>query len=196
MGSQLLTVIAGALKRAPGALTTKLHRENGGPQCLTGAKTESFIQVETEEQLKGVRNLLLQDDGQFTFNKLVPQPEILKRTVAPANRIGKKGLYMYDDEGNMCQATPEEQEELKKIGFPSWYDWNLEKWGTQWEPVQTGILHEDECSIEVIFETPWSPPEPFYFKLQEYLGSLQSDECSMTWFYHVPEELMAGYLPY
>lgn len=53
-----------------------------------------------------------------------------------------------------------------------WYDWQCEEWGTKWNASDTCIDNDDELDdmddedeVVVRFNTAWSDPEPWYFKL-------------------------------
>jgi hypothetical protein len=65
-----------------------------------------------------------------------------------------------------------QQEELNlaKHGFKSWYDWCVENWGTKWDAsAQIYVATKESEWIEVDFETAWGPPIGFYKHL-EFIG--------------------------
>jgi hypothetical protein len=47
----------------------------------------------------------------------------------------------------------------KKYGLNNWYDWRCKNWGVKWNACDT-IVHNDDESITIEFQTPWSPPLP------------------------------------
>lgn len=49
-----------------------------------------------------------------------------------------------------------------KYGFPSWYGWSVENWGTKWNAMDTSFLKE-----ELFFLTAWETPLPVFKKMVE-----------------------------
>ena len=49
-----------------------------------------------------------------------------------------------------------------KYGFPSWYGWSVENWGTKWNAMDTTFLKE-----ELLFLTAWETPLPIFKKMVE-----------------------------
>ena len=48
---------------------------------------------------------------------------------------------------------------VEKYGYPSWYDWRIEKWGTKWDVRDIeGDSVADGSLIQIQFDTAWSPP--------------------------------------
>jgi hypothetical protein len=43
-------------------------------------------------------------------------------------------------------------------GTNRWYDWRCANWGTKWNPTVDSILQLDDCTVQVAFDTAWSPP--------------------------------------
>lgn len=50
---------------------------------------------------------------------------------------------------------------ILRYGFPTWYGWSCENWGTKWNASNTTIISDDEIE----FETAWANPEPVIRKL-------------------------------
>jgi hypothetical protein len=91
------------------------------------------------------------------------------------------------------KCTLDEQEKLKKevkeihakaceyqrktYGVVGWYDWSVQNWGTKWdtdlcsihtlEAQLDGHKDDDEISINLVFDTAWSPPVVFLAKVVE-----------------------------
>lgn len=61
-----------------------------------------------------------------------------------------------------------------KYGYPTWYDWCTNNWGTKWNAMDTHIVSNDEIN----FLTAWTPPDPIYLKLSEMYPY---DEIHVTW---------------
>lgn len=49
----------------------------------------------------------------------------------------------------------------KKFSFPSWYAWNVANWGTKWDCKDASIVCETSGMVTFIFDTAWSPPNPW-----------------------------------
>lgn len=45
-----------------------------------------------------------------------------------------------------------------------WYQWRLDNWGTKWEPMWSALMNDpdDDCYLEIDFDTAWAPPVPFF----------------------------------
>lgn len=74
----------------------------------------------------------------------------------------------------VSKMTSEEKDELYKkgeiyvsniinYGFPTWYEWCIENWGTKWNAYDTERIGDDT----VIFKTAWSNPEPIMINLSK-----------------------------
>lgn len=98
-----------------------------------------------------------------TMQTLLPCPADLKNTVS--GFLGK---------GTSEQAALEKQQESnrEKHGFADWYEWQIARWGTKWDfgrgKDEDAMKPAKDGSVQVNFETAWSPPIQFY----EHLESL------------------------
>jgi hypothetical protein len=43
-----------------------------------------------------------------------------------------------------------------------WYSWNVENWGTKWEVTYVHFERVDDNTLQLSFDTAWSPPTSFY----------------------------------
>ena len=43
-----------------------------------------------------------------------------------------------------------------------WYNWNVENWGTKWEVTYVHFARVDDNTLQLTFDTAWSPPVSFY----------------------------------
>ena len=82
------------------------------------------------------------DEGHFTFEKIVPMPKDIYR--------GDLG-----------------EEERAKYGANNWYDWSCKHWGTKWDACET---HTQDRTVE--FETAWSCPVPVLRELAKQVGGI------------------------
>lgn len=58
---------------------------------------------------------------------------------------------------------------IEKFGYPDWYQWRVEKWGTKWPEsdlyFNTPILSRGRIEIDFDFSTAWSPPIEAFEKI-------------------------------
>lgn len=123
-----------------------------------------------KNQMKAVLDFIKGENGVIDFNKIIPMPEILRNTVSGACTIdGQQVNSWYEDtsianweERSKTQRlfTDEENAELEKVGYTSWYDWCCDKWGTKWNACDPDIEAEYDDWVEIRFDTAWSPPAP------------------------------------
>ena len=72
-------------------------------------------------------------------------------------------------EEEQATRTVKQKAMIKKYGYPSWYDWRIEKWGTKWDVREFGFENFDTADhkLDINFETAWSPPLAIYEALKE-----------------------------
>lgn len=57
---------------------------------------------------------------------------------------------------------------IKDYGFPNWYDWRIENWGTKWNvDDEVSVIDIDEDNYEIRFDTAWSLPYGIMLKFSE-----------------------------
>ncbi|NBO58578.1 MAG: hypothetical protein EBU73_06530 [Chitinophagia bacterium] len=85
-------------------------------------------------------------------------------------------LYPTPDElmlGNVPFIPNEQMKENgKKLGFESWYDWRIAKWGCKWPESSLELGQEyrtfgNYAEIAFNFETPWGPPIDAFNKISK-----------------------------
>lgn len=54
-----------------------------------------------------------------------------------------------------------------KYGYESWYDWQIANWGTKWDLCEADANRTSDNSVDLSFESAWSPPVAAYRKLEE-----------------------------
>ena len=86
-------------------------------------------------------------EGDIYFGILIPQPRGMFQG-ATNNKIQKRNA---------------------RFGIEDWLDWNVENWGTKWNPNpdETTLEWLDDTTAELCFPTAWSLPEPWLKKLAE-----------------------------
>ncbi|TPL94757.1 hypothetical protein [Mesorhizobium sp. B2-3-10] len=89
------------------------------------------------------------------FQQTLPMPAILEGISAPP-----------PSDPTSEQKTRIDQA-IAETGHSNWYDWHCEKWGTKWDACELQVNEADEDSIDVYFETAWSPPEAWLVAMRE-----------------------------
>ena len=79
--------------------------------------------------------------SEFDFNKIIPQPSNVY-----------KGSFGFG----------EHEDEIRKKGMVTWYDFNLRNWGTKWNSYNVIVYDKT-----VEFDTAWSMPHPVFLSLSE-----------------------------
>lgn len=103
------------------------------------------IRHKDAQVIADLHETICNDDDSGLFQHIKPMPENIFR-----------GLL-----GN------EEREECERKGIPNWYDWCCENWGTKWEACHLIEYQEDAHTLQLSFDTAWSPPDPIFQALTE-----------------------------
>lgn len=95
------------------------------------------------------------DKGQF-LNEFIPVPQALRDTIAG-----------YPPESEREAHEAQQRDNLANHGYKDWYEFCLAEWGTKWDVGgdDARIRRVDANTIEVSFESAWSPPVDAYAKL-------------------------------
>ena len=70
-----------------------------------------------------------------------------------------------------------------------WYNWRIHNWDTKWDAYDVVVTDDDPESVEIEFNTAWSPPEAICNQIRE-----DYPDVSVSWFYDEPGCEIAGYL--
>jgi Ferredoxin-like domain in Api92-like protein len=77
-----------------------------------------------------------------------------------------------DDYAARVKAQEEHNEE--EYGYKSWYEWQIDNWGTKWDIAEIWDDMEapdsDSTMIGISFDTAWSPPIEFYRSMTDGFG--------------------------
>ena len=118
------------------------------------------------------------------FNALIPSP---KWSETP-NEDGELPVLEEhkDSDGKVLFTT----HKFPKSGKTDdrWYDWQIQNWGTKWEPADISVEQCEE-ELELTFNTAWSPPEDICRAIRN-----KYPDISVSWFYDEPGCEIAGYL--
>lgn len=86
------------------------------------------------------------------FNEFLPCPEELREEVETGDN--------YVERRDALIARNQE-----KYGYPSWYEWSIDNWGTKWDTEieeDSYSLSEDGKTVSMSFDTAWGPPCEWY----------------------------------
>ena len=118
------------------------------------------------------------------FNALIPSP---KWSETP-NEDGALPVIEEhkDSDGKVLFTT----HKFPKSGKTDdrWYDWQVQNWGTKWEPADISVEQCDE-ELEITFNTAWSPPEDICRAIRN-----KYPDVTVSWFFDEPGMEVAGYL--
>ena len=91
----------------------------------------NVVKIESDDNAKQARIMLwlLNYQGVFDFNRIIPMPKILRNTRSPN-----------DNNAEQC---------IKLTGCSDWYSWSNTYWGTKWNAYNQDVYHN-----EIIFQ-PW-----------------------------------------
>lgn len=109
-------------------------------------------------------------------------PEMIARAVAaaedgklcetfvpcPAELLDTDSSWSSDDK-TQAELEKRQADNVDKYGYPTWYEWSIDNWGTKWDPDVHAVAREDANTASFAFDSAWSPPVEFYQKL-EVLG--------------------------
>ena len=91
------------------------------------------------------------------FSELIPCPQELTDTVS-----GSMG------EDKRAEHEAQQAANVEKYGYPNWYDFCVNEWGTKWDVGADGNPAQDiPGGLMLGFDSAWSPPIGAYEKLTE-----------------------------
>ena len=91
------------------------------------------------------------------FSELIPCPQELTDTVS-----GSMG------EDKRAEHEAQQAANVEKYGYPNWYDFCVNEWGTKWDVGADGNPAQDiPGGLLLGFDSAWSPPIGAYEKLTE-----------------------------
>ena len=131
-------------------------------------------------------------EDESTFGQIIPEPDWPNIPLSKAdaqgmfNKRGEVGELPVADEHNFGRTYTFKS---SNRGDDRWYDWRVYNWDTKWDAYDVVVTDDDPESLEVEFNTAWSPPEAVCHALRE-----QYPDVSVSWFYDAPGCEIAGYL--
>lgn len=170
-------------------------------------KCKLVICTDCYDDTEKIRNLIKGDNGSaFDFNKIIEMPKSLmieesSKSMDAArfvNLVSEKcaNIELSDDDKKFIEQTKEQycadadkakefielglqvNNNIKEYGYPSWYRWSIDNWGTKWnacEPFWT-------CENILEFQTAWSFPMPVIKRLAQMIAE-QLPDTPFEFFY-------------
>ena len=139
--------------------------------------TSNRITIEGEPQdIHDFLDAVRSQEQLFDFHKIIPMPELLRKTGVGYTAIGGKtarSWYVVREATpgapeEIRAFTPEEKAALRDIGYFNWYDWSVVNWGTKWHAFHSRIDGGDSIErghVEITFDTAWEAPIPIFRKI-------------------------------
>ena len=142
------------------------------------------ITVYGNEQTDKIKEVEKIFESKTPFNDIFPMPD-WKNTPNEKGQLPVLEQHKHPETGKVVWETynfPDGQNDDR------WYHWCIDNWGTKWEADVTGFEVQDYDTLEIEFQTAWSPPEGVVRKLRE-----KFPELSFQCFYDEPGAEIAGY---
>jgi hypothetical protein len=92
------------------------------------------------------------------FDYIVPVPKELVETESAS--YGK-------NDPRQIELEKRQSEMKEKYGYPTWYEYCCDKWGTKWEADEMTIEEVGTHKIKIWFVSAWSPPREIFEKMIE-----------------------------
>ena len=127
------------------------------------------------------------------FTQIIPEPDwhntpLMSSDVKeysfsePRGQVGELPQYVEDPWRRLVFKSTGKQDDR-------WYDWRIQNWDTKWDAYDVVVTDDDPESVEIEFNTAWSPPEAICHQIRE-----DYPDVSVSWFYDEPGCEIAGYL--
>ena len=133
-------------------------------------------------------NVLLNAEGNLDFNLVIPNPAGLditegglRRRAVTTAEAGLRGEERYETADDLADLGEENLPNAERYGWPSWYCWANENWGTILNACDTRGERYGRYAV-VSFRTAWSEPDRLMLSDLAYM-------CSMpVWYEYAYEE--------
>ena len=90
---------------------------------------------------ENVVNSLLNDDNNVDFNNVIRIPEQLDIGEIPIGEIPIEPQSIRD-------------KNKAEVGYPSWYEWRHDNWGSIWNATNTEIVDANIVKFDTVFKPP------------------------------------------
>lgn len=141
----------------------------------------------SDEQWTQLREAVKSDESVFSFNSIIPRPQGLDVDDSGRGKNGERYYRQFLDETEgltdsdsiyairdrikaECDADSRADWELGRqyvkneilYGFPTWYGWSNQCWGTKWDACDAEVDNEKQ---EFVFDTAYGAPLPVVCEL-------------------------------
>ena len=130
-------------------------------------------------------------EDEHCFGQIIPEPDWANTPLLTSdNHYGSK----YGNDGELPILQTDSYGQCLRfhstgIADQRWYDWRVQNWDTKWDCYDVVVTDDAPESVEIEFNTAWSPPEAICSAIRE-----QYPDVSVSWFYDEPGCEIAGYL--
>jgi hypothetical protein len=127
--------------------------------------------VSTTLTVKGSKEEVKRFIDGVTDNKIlesyVPCPKELTETVSG----------FFTDEEKAEELRKKSEANIAKYGYPNWYEWSYQEWGTKWGDCDTHFEKETETSngsweVQCYYQTAWGPADAGFLKVSTLFPEL------------------------
>ena len=133
-------------------------------------------------------------EDESCFTQIIPEPDWVNTPLMssdvkrysfskPKGKVGELPQYVDTAYGKSLRFRSTDEVDDR------WYDWRLQNWDTKWDAYDVVVTDDDPESVEIEFNTAWSPPEAICNQIRE-----DYPDVSVSWFYDEPGCEIAGYL--
>ena len=118
------------------------------------------------------------------FGQIIPEPD-WANTPLMSNEL----KFLGRERGKVGELPVNGRFQSTNQQDDRWYDWRIQNWDTKWDAYDVCVTDDDPESLEIEFNTAWSPPEAICTAIRE-----QYPDIDVSWFYDEPGCEIAGYL--
>lgn len=145
-------------------------------------------------RLRALLDAIKSNRQPFDFDRVIPVPDLIKHASSGYMSMdGREVEHWYTtDDGHHRLFTPEEEKELKELGYRSARDWALANWGADRNACEIEL---DESTADlgyliIKFESACGPPRPVLQRLQKMFPDIG---FACRWFHE--DEFIYRYHP-
>lgn len=138
--------------------------------------TENDLQIRgCPEEVERLIAFVASEESIFDFSKIIPSPKEFKGVHSGSCTIDGIRCGVWREVDGKAVAIPAEElaRWRREYGAVSWYDWNIEHWGTKWNAADPELDQIDGDNVVFHFSTAWSPPMPVVEKLAKLFPELR-----------------------
>ena len=133
----------------------------------------------SKEDIARCYEQITKGENGFSFKNIIPMPESLNVTSGSISYIAEKWAKANEQERKEIEEKKTDEEmaqihqiadNIAKYGYPTWYEWCIDKWGTKWDACDADCDCYEQI-ITITFDTAWSTPVPIFIELSKQYPS-------------------------